>query len=298
MAGKKGSGGQAGPSGGIKGLLATALFFVIAVGLALAFLRVNGIKDAAGALEYGRAWSDKIQSCGLEATLTGGCVFDPGSNSYVKSEDSSSNSGSSSGDGSQPSDGSAVGGGEADAPAVSQDEPKKESVRDVLNSLTVKDSDTKAQYSRKDWKHWVGSPCNTRETVLKEQGTDVVVDENCSVKSGKWVDPYSGKEMTDAKNIDIDHVVPLKWANANGGASWPAEKKQEFANDTSQLLAVSASENRGKGALGPSEYMPPNKEYTCEYSKKWVYTLAKYGLSIPKADKEALEEGLDSCEGE
>ena len=42
--------------------------------------------------------------------------------------------------------------------------------------------------------------------------------------------------------------------------------------------------------------MPPNKAYTCDYSKKWVDILSKYNdMSIPQKDKDALEAGLKKC---
>ena len=129
-------------------------------------------------------------------------------------------------------------------------------------------------------------------------GSDVVTDPStCKVTSGSWVDPYSGETFTDAKKMDIDHLIPLQYAHQHGGASWDAAKKQAYANDLDTvLLTVSARENRSKGAAGPGEYMPPLKSYRCEYSQRWVTISEKYGLTVGKADRQALNSGLSSCQ--
>ena len=129
-------------------------------------------------------------------------------------------------------------------------------------------------------------------------GSDVVTDPStCKVTSGSWVDPYSGETFTDAKKMDIDHLIPLQYAHQHGGASWDAAKKQAYANDLDTvLLTVSARENRSKGASGPGEYMPPLKSYRCEYSQRWVAVSEKYGLTVGKADRQALNSGLSSCQ--
>ena len=52
--------------------------------------------------------------------------------------------------------------------------------------------------------------CNTREEILKRDGTNVVVDAKCVSTSGTWVCPYTGLPYYQASDIDIDHMVPLK----------------------------------------------------------------------------------------
>lgn len=53
------------------------------------------------------------------------------------------------------------------------------------------------------------SGCDTRDVVLKRDGTGVVQDDSCSASSGKWYSPYDGASWTAASDLDIDHVVPL-----------------------------------------------------------------------------------------
>src|SRR4051812_32563587 len=51
--------------------------------------------------------------------------------------------------------------------------------------------------------------CNTREVVLKRDGTNVVTDSSCASTSGSWFSPYDGATWTAASDVDIDHMVPL-----------------------------------------------------------------------------------------
>ncbi len=80
--------------------------------------------------------------------------------------------------------------------------------------------------------------------------------------------------------LDIDHVVPLKWAYEHGAHDWPVERKAKFANDPLNTIAVSLSANRSKGAKGPTEWMPPNNAYRCDYLRKFESVLKAYGLAF------------------
>lgn len=209
---------------------------------------------------------------------------DGGSGSSTPSDSSSSSAGSDSGSSSASAPGSG----------------SREDWLRRLDALPSGEADTSVTYNRKDYKHWITiqGACDTRETALVRDGSDVVTDPStCKVTSGSWVDPYSGETFTDAKKMDIDHLIPLQYAHQHGGASWDAAKKQAYANDLDTvLLTVSARENRSKGAAGPGEYMPPLKSYRCEYSHRWVAVSEKYGLTVGKADRQALNSGLSSCQ--
>lgn len=54
-------------------------------------------------------------------------------------------------------------------------------------------------------------PANScSEYVLKRDGEDVQTNPACRAESGKWVSPYDGATWTNATDLDIDHMVPLK----------------------------------------------------------------------------------------
>ncbi len=79
------------------------------------------------------------------------------------------------------------------------------------------------KYERTAWKHWVDEDkdCqNARHEVLIAESNspfEFKTDKGCRVISGTWNDPYSGRTITDASKLDIDHMVPLKEAHESGG---------------------------------------------------------------------------------
>lgn len=154
-----------------------------------------------------------------------------------------------------------------------------------------------SEYDRSEYKHWIllDGTCSTRNLILKEQGNNVLVDEDCVPNAGEWIDHYTGETITDSQQADIDHIVPLGYAHVHGASTWDSKQKELFANDTSNLLVVHSSENQDKGEQGPSEYMPANKEVQCEYSNKWVTITDTYNLSITVADRDKLRDVLESC---
>lgn len=112
-----------------------------------------------------------------------------------------------------------------------------------------------------------------------------------------WNDPFSGKIFTRTSDLDIDHVVPLYWAHAHGGANWPLEKKEEFANDMRNLLAVDNELNQRKGARGPSEWMPPNQSFRCDYLRIWIDVMKIYpGLAFTSSEQRIVNGQLKTCE--
>ena len=90
---------------------------------------------------------------------------------------------------------------------------------------------------------------------------------------------FTGDVITSAKLLDIDHVVPLKWAWSHGADQWSGHKREQFANDPINLIAVESSLNRAKGAQGPDEWLPPKNE--CQYILRFQRILVKYSINTP-----------------
>ena len=156
-------------------------------------------------------------------------------------------------------------------------------------------------YDRKAWKHWIDEDkdCqNARHEVLIEESLSTVVfktEKGCRVVSGIWNDPYSGRTITDASKLDIDHMVPLKEAHESGGHAWDAYKRRDYANDLSDpntLIAVDRSLNRQKGAGDPADWLPPNQAYQEEYAKAWVAVKLKWGLTADAKEIAVLRDIL------
>lgn len=151
-----------------------------------------------------------------------------------------------------------------------------------------------ASYDRDNYGDWAdedGNCRNTRAEVLIASSTGPVHMRkgNCSVDRGKWFDPYTGKTFTKAGDLDIDHLVPLAWANAHGASEWPADRKRAFANWQANLFPVQASVNREKGASGPIHWLPPRVEYRCEYMLRFERVMVAWGLHYYRSEADAMK---------
>ncbi|MFE9018529.1 HNH endonuclease family protein [Streptomyces sp. NPDC007808] len=170
--------------------------------------------------------------------------------------------------------------------------------RGYLAQLTVAAED-RTGYDRDLFPHWItqSGACNTRETVLKRDGSGVVTDSSCAATSGSWYSPYDGATWTAASDVDIDHLVPLAEAWDSGADGWTTSRRQSFANDLTrpQLIAVTDNVNQAKGDQDPAQWMPSRTAYRCTYVRAWVQVKYYYGLSVDSAEKSALTNHLASC---
>lgn len=168
-----------------------------------------------------------------------------------------------------------------------------------LKSLNVAPGLTMSGYSRAKFHIWAsqGDGCDTRDVVLKRDGTDVKATSECKITSGTWVSPYNGKSYTKPLSLDIDHLVPLGNAWQSGAKNWTDDKRKSFANDLTrpQLLAVDLTDNRSKGDQDPSQWKPPSHDFWCTYAVDWITVKAYWKLTVTSAEKSALEDMLGTC---
>ncbi|MGA5838208.1 HNH endonuclease family protein [Streptomyces pseudogriseolus] len=187
------------------------------------------------------------------------------------------------------------------APAASAALPTPVSAataRSYLATLDVR-TESRTGYDRDLFPHWItqSGACNTRETVLKRDGSGVVTDSSCAATSGSWYSPYDGATWTAASDLDIDHLVPLAEAWDSGAGSWTTSRRQAFANDLTrpQLIAVTDNVNQAKGDQDPATWMPSRTAYRCTYVRAWVQVKYYYDLSVDSAEKSALQGYLNNC---
>ncbi|MFI0013658.1 hypothetical protein [Streptomyces griseus] len=83
---------------------------------------------------------------------------------------------------------------------------------DAIKKLPVAE-EQRAGYERDSFRHWVdedGDGCPTRQEVLiAEAVTAPEQGDRCTLSGGSWMSYYDEVEVTDAKRLDIDHMVPL-----------------------------------------------------------------------------------------
>jgi hypothetical protein len=179
---------------------------------------------------------------------------------------------------------------------------------DVISTLQVKGRAPKTGYTREQfgpsWKDVDSNGCDTRNDILKRDLKSIVykgVSESCVVLSGVLIDPYSGESISflrgvaTSSEIQIDHVVALSNAWQTGAFKLTLAQRTAFANDPSNLLAVKGKLNSQKGDGDAATWLPPRKNYRCEYVTRQVLVKAKYGLWLTAPEKAAILKILKSC---
>lgn len=150
------------------------------------------------------------------------------------------------------------------------------------------------KYSRSKFGHgWAdlnGNCQEARTEALVAQSISTVsfkTDKACRVVSGHQVSLLTGDIIYSASEVDIDHVVPLKWAWDHGADGWTEDKRKSIANDPANLIAVEASLNRQKGAKGLDEWLPPKNQ--CQYILRFMRIKQKYGIELSESKRESYK---------
>ena len=174
----------------------------------------------------------------------------------------------------------------------------------VLDTLPVKGRAPMTGYSREefgpDWSDVNRNGCDTRNDILTRDlsGTEIV---NCVVQRGVLSDPYSGETVqftrgpVSSMDVQIDHVVALANAWQTGAFRWPREKRERFANDPRNLLAVRGDLNLQKGDGDAATWLPPRKSFRCEYVERQIDVKAAYQLWVTEPEKAAMMRVMATC---
>ncbi len=127
-------------------------------------------------------------------------------------------------------------------------------------------------YDRELFPHWLdidNDGLDARKQAIKLQ----------MVNESLYYDPYTGTNYDPKANVpDVDHLVPLKLAWQRGANCWTTEKRQAFANDPLNLVAVHLSANRQKSAKSIYDWMPSNLSYCSDYLERLKLIVEKYEL--------------------
>ena len=150
------------------------------------------------------------------------------------------------------------------------------------------------KYNRKTWKHWTDHNHNcldTRAELLKARSLVPVKmnKKGCIVVEGKWQDYYFDETLLIGKQVDIDHLVPLKNAHDSGGSSWDEAKKEAFANDPENLVITNKKYNRTKSSKGIDKWLPVSLNYTCKYVKDFLHIKTKYKLELKSGETQTVD---------
>jgi hypothetical protein len=148
---------------------------------------------------------------------------------------------------------------------------------------------------------WGHDGCATREQILHRDLKAIEFragTEDCVVLTGILQEPYTGRtiEFTKARpsEVQIDHVIPLAYAWAQGAQRWTAGKRRQLANDPLNLLAVDGPANQSKSADGPGGWMPRNRTVRCAYGVRFALVARRYDLPVTARDQRVMRR---SCTG-
>jgi hypothetical protein len=169
----------------------------------------------------------------------------------------------------------------------------------ALQRLRIAPRGSYAGYSRARFGDgWApaGEGCDTRDLVLQRDGRDVHTAAACRI-SGTWTSPYDGRVVRVARELDIDHVVPLAHAWRTGAQPWSARRREAFANDlrAPELVAVTAHTNRAKRDGAPDEWTPPRRAAWCLYARWWIDVKTTWRLTVTGVERRALRAMLQRC---
>lgn len=175
--------------------------------------------------------------------------------------------------------------------------------REAVDEAEREGREYSSLYDRDAWPHWrdLDGDCQDARAEALIAASRVQVSftgpDRCVVESGLWIDPYTGTVFQAASELDVDHIVPLRHAHGHGGDRWNEAQRARFANDPANLLPVSASANRSKGANGPDDWLPEQRGYWCDYGRRWAAIKEKYGLQVTPAERQALKKLSGDCPG-
>jgi hypothetical protein len=177
----------------------------------------------------------------------------------------------------------------------------------ALTSLRVKGRAPKTGYGREQfgraWADVDRNGCDTRNDILGRDLTALVLEPGtggCVVLRGRLRDPYGGRVIAFVRGprsavVQIDHVVSLSNAWQTGAQRWSAERRERFANDPLNLLAVEGRLNQSKGDADAATWLPPRRGFRCAYASRQATVKARYGLWVTAAERAALQRLVAAC---
>jgi Protein of unknown function (DUF1524) len=189
--------------------------------------------------------------------------------------------------------------------------PGFDTARATLERLRVKGWDRNTDFVRyrfgEAWSDDVNvefghNGCNTRDDILRRDLADLVVRPGtCYAQTGVLHDPYTGQTIpftrgpATSEAVQIDHLVSLSDAWYKGARDWDDQRRQDFANDPRNLLAVGAQANFDKAFRDATAWLPPNEAFRCEFVVRQIDVKAAYGLWLSRNEKRAMENVLARC---
>lgn len=130
---------------------------------------------------------------------------------------------------------------------------------------------------------------------VRSQGNSLVA-EGFSRETWDFNSRAARRRLNCTENEHVDHIVALKEAFDSGAAAWPAVRKQQFANDSTNQWCLDATLNRNKSDYDLAEWNGGSCELRKRIATRTRSVKAEYGLAIDPAEGRAIREALNgSC---
>ena len=114
-------------------------------------------------------------------------------------------------------------------------------------------------------------------------------------QQGGLYSAYTGLAFDRKRDAQIEHIVPLREPHESGMCARDGEAKERFANDIANLtLATRRMQQRRGAASDAADWEPPRNR--CWFAQVTIQVRQAHGLTIDRAEADALEKILASCE--
>lgn len=175
---------------------------------------------------------------------------------------------------------------------------------DMLKNIAIKGRAPKTGYSRSEFGDgWaMVDGCDIRNIMLSRYLMELTKSaDGCVVLSGTLEDVYTGQKVyfvrgsQTSNSVQIDHVVALSDAWQKGAQQLSTEMRVNFANDPLNLLPVDGQSNQEKGDSDAASWLPPNKQFRCQYVARQIAVKYKYNLWTTEAENATMRRVLNGC---
>lgn len=120
------------------------------------------------------------------------------------------------------------------------------------------------------------------------------IEQRIIAQQGGIFSPYSLRCFSNRRETDIEHIVAVSEAHESGLSARTDEERKAFGNDLDNLTLAAPRLNRyQKVAKDPAEWLPDNNR--CWYVAKYIEIKRKYGLTMDRAEADAVSGVYESC---
>jgi hypothetical protein len=145
-----------------------------------------------------------------------------------------------------------------------------------------------------EWIDIDGDCQNTRAEALITRSLSPIEftrSDNCYVKSGKWIDYYTDIIYTNAKDIQIDHIISLKQHYEAIGSTLTHKQRVEYANEPTHLVITKSSLNMSKSAKDLSEFITRvPQQNKCKYIRDVKRISDASNITLDNSDNEIINQ--------